>query len=343
MNAQLPPRGPDAPDDLPDDADLKALYDRLSQNEPGPALDAAVLRAAAEAVAGSKASIAPAQRRRARWPVAAGAAASVLLAAGLAWQMRTQPSANLTAAPDASVDATQDATATPRADAPAPMQAAQANAMQESAALPSGEAAMHAEAVPPMAKKQTTESPRIAPKAISPTLPAPSPSVLPAQPQKAMPMMRAMTSRIPAQSTRTLNEAVSGRVQAGAPAQDSPAITAAPAPRSSDTQADFAPLAPPPPAMAAAPPAPPAPPSPLSPLSPPAAGRALEIEAAPSSGAALTATPVERQQAAQALTAIRMLFADGKRPQAIKKLKAFQQAHPHWVLPADLHDELARP
>lgn len=89
MNAQLPPRGPDDPDELPDDAELKALYDRLPPSEPSPAIDAAVLRAAATAVDPPVAS------RRPRWPLALATAATVVLAGGIAWRMRTEPAASL--------------------------------------------------------------------------------------------------------------------------------------------------------------------------------------------------------------------------------------------------------
>jgi hypothetical protein len=87
MNAQLPPRGPDDPDDLPDDAELKALYDRLPPSEPSSALDATVLRAAAAAVAS------PVTHRRPRWPLVVATAATVVLAGGLAWRMRNEPAA----------------------------------------------------------------------------------------------------------------------------------------------------------------------------------------------------------------------------------------------------------
>lgn len=69
-------------DDLPDEHDLAGLYARLPRTEPDPALDAAVLAAAKAAT----------PRRRPRWPLALGSAAVLVLAAGLAWQLReTQP------------------------------------------------------------------------------------------------------------------------------------------------------------------------------------------------------------------------------------------------------------
>ncbi|SFS15211.1 hypothetical protein SAMN05216570_3237 [Dyella sp. OK004] len=84
------------PDDerLPGEEELAALYRKLPQKEPGPALDAAVLRAAARAVQ-------PAHRRRARWPVALSSAAVLVLAAGLGWRMRDMPVATAPSAPGA--------------------------------------------------------------------------------------------------------------------------------------------------------------------------------------------------------------------------------------------------
>lgn len=53
------------------------------RGEPSPALDARILAAAHTAVAAN-----PVARRKPRWPVAMGLAASAVLAVGLAWQLR---------------------------------------------------------------------------------------------------------------------------------------------------------------------------------------------------------------------------------------------------------------
>lgn len=79
MNPNTPPP---SDDDLPDEQALAALYARLPRAEPDPALDAAVLAAAARATP---------PRRRPRWPVALGSAAVLVLAAGVAWQLRDTP------------------------------------------------------------------------------------------------------------------------------------------------------------------------------------------------------------------------------------------------------------
>jgi len=79
---------PHAPDDerLPGEDELSSLYRKLPSIEPPAALDAAVRRAAAEAV---KPPVA--LRRRARWPVALSSAAALVVAAGLAWRMGQMP------------------------------------------------------------------------------------------------------------------------------------------------------------------------------------------------------------------------------------------------------------
>lgn len=86
------------PDDehLPGEDELAGLYRKLPRKEPGPALDAAVLRAAARAV-----ETAVPAKPRTRWPVALGSAAALVLAAGLGWRMRDMPASAPPAAPAA--------------------------------------------------------------------------------------------------------------------------------------------------------------------------------------------------------------------------------------------------
>ena len=74
-----------------EERELATLLGRTGPHgEPSPALDAKVLSAARAAVARDAAR--PAARRR-RWPALAGLAASVLVAAGIAWQLRPQQGA----------------------------------------------------------------------------------------------------------------------------------------------------------------------------------------------------------------------------------------------------------
>lgn len=91
--------GPDNPTPRGSDPDAmltpeeRALADHIvrtgPQREPSPALDARILAAARAAVAVPAASASRRHpRARRRWPVVAGAAATLVLAVGLAWQLR---------------------------------------------------------------------------------------------------------------------------------------------------------------------------------------------------------------------------------------------------------------
>jgi len=73
-------------DELPGDDELKALYRSLPRNEPSPALDAAIKRAAVDAVRTQR------QRNTMRWPVAVASCAVIVVAAGLGWRMLQRPS-----------------------------------------------------------------------------------------------------------------------------------------------------------------------------------------------------------------------------------------------------------
>ena len=77
---------PYPPDPLtPEERELALLTSRLGPHgEPSPALDARILAAAHAAVSGKPAHA----RRKPRWPVAMGLAASVVFAVGIAWQLR---------------------------------------------------------------------------------------------------------------------------------------------------------------------------------------------------------------------------------------------------------------
>lgn len=104
---------PTPQDPMPLDAEERALAARIARlgphGEPSPALDARVLAAAHAAAThdaraasrGGRARRGESGWRRARWPVGVGLAASVALAAGIAWQMRPLPAPVF--APDAAV------------------------------------------------------------------------------------------------------------------------------------------------------------------------------------------------------------------------------------------------
>jgi hypothetical protein len=128
---------------LPGEAELTALYRRLPQNEPGPALDAAVLRAAAQALEteGTRPAI-PVERRKAprepgdwvhprpaaaawkprpRWLVGLSSAAALVLAAGLAWRMHESPQTESAPVASGSVAPVQAEAVTAASNAPMPL------------------------------------------------------------------------------------------------------------------------------------------------------------------------------------------------------------------------------
>jgi len=111
------------PDPMPLDPEERALAARLARlgphGEPSPALDARVLAAAHAATTGIAHDAARERGwRRARWPVGVGVAASVALAAGIAWQMRPLPAPVF--APTASTEVPAATTAAAKAIAPPP-------------------------------------------------------------------------------------------------------------------------------------------------------------------------------------------------------------------------------
>ncbi|WP_350017133.1 hypothetical protein ABNK63_08170 [Rhodanobacter sp. IGA1.0] len=321
MTTPLPPNDPPRSDEpLPGEAELAALYRELPRSEPSPALDAAVLRAAAAALAPSgdptvterrkaprepgdwvhpkpvsavtaKAipSIdgAPRRRRAPPWLITLGSAASLVLVAGLAWQLResSPPPSAPVAAPEATTPATSDMAsreaATPLAGTTAPAPAA-----QPTPRLADQRAALQAAAAKKMKQDSAVQSARRAAAA---------------KPMAAPPPL---------------------------------AEVAAPAP-----QVQYAP--PPPPA----PPAPPAPPQEVS-ANAAASGMLDQADqpAASSAAAGEQATAARPGDApAQELDKIRQLFAQGQHDEALQRLRAFRQAHPQWPLPAELQAQLQEP
>jgi resuscitation-promoting factor RpfA len=151
MTTPLPPQDPREPDEaLPGEAELAALYRQLPQNEPGPALDAAVLRAAAQAletqpavpverrkaprepgdwVHPKPAAVTPAapagsaRKLRPRWLVGLSSAAALVLAVGLAWRMHESPRSESAPVASGSVAPVQAEAATNAPMPPAPLPA----------------------------------------------------------------------------------------------------------------------------------------------------------------------------------------------------------------------------
>ncbi len=360
MTTRLPPQGPPEPDEkLPGEGELAALYRQLPKSEPSPALDAAVLRAAAQALAPDEANptvlgaererggetlpksnisslaasaSAGGARRRPRWPIALGSAATLVLAAGLAWHMRELPSA----------------TSTPtEMDSAAPAQATAA------ASLP--------RATPPVAAMQSAE-------------PAPSSSPM-KPPEQSSPEM--VVAPLRASTTSALRKAIADQAAertsskakaAGESRQYAPAPMAAPAPPSvalQETSSNSVEPASKMPVTRAAP-APAAPPADET-TAPQAAGVSATNaattptpdEAAPvaprvrarmpvaptpfTPAAGMDTTSYASDTPAQELDKIRQLFALGHDDEAQQRLTAFHLAHPRWDLPLDLQAKLRKP
>jgi hypothetical protein len=222
---------------MPLDPEERALAARLARRgphgEPSPALDARVLAAAHAATMAGGARTAV--RRRARWPLGVGVAASVVLAAGIAWQMRPSP-----APPGHASVATAPATPAMRAidAAPAPSDT-DATATAPAAAIATGTAAATSEAeatatpanarTSPAAAKALAsppEEPRIvfnAPSAADVQAPPPAP---PAPPAPVAPPARAAAKpATPPQAQAALP--VFDAAEADSPEGDVPPATAA--------------------------------------------------------------------------------------------------------------------
>ncbi|MEO8997875.1 MAG: hypothetical protein ABI227_00285 [Rhodanobacter sp.] len=323
MTTQLPPQGPPEPDEmLPGEIELAALYRQLPQSEPSPALDAAILHAAAQALAPDEESptvlrerrkaerergdwvhpkqdAAPAagpssargSRKRPRWLIALSSAATLVLAAGLVWHLRGLP-------PTVSAPTSADSAAPAQAAAPAP-RAAPANAP-----IPPAEPA------PPIPFRQ------------------PAASVI----AEASPTPTVTTLRKPA-TDRQLAPASVESYAAGAlppPATDKVETRAAAPMVAPQVASDAAAKAAPPPAEAA----------------PVAARMQTRMPLAPTAVAAaadIDTTSYASDTPAQELGKIRQLFALGHDDEARQRLSSFQLAHPRWDLPLDLQAQLRKP
>ena len=307
MTTPLPPQDPREPDEaLPGEAELAALYRQLPQNEPGPALDATVLRAAAQALETQPAV--PVERRRAprepgdwvhpkpvavtpaapagsarklrpRWLVGLSSAAALVLAAGLAWRMHESPQTESAPVASGSVAPVQAEAAT--------VATAAANAPMPPAPLPA----------PP---KQPP--PRIIAAAPHASMAAKSRQAM--ADKQAAPVSRdeqqlaGVAPRAPADVTRQASNEI-----ATSAAKPAVAEAAASAPSLQST-------------MVAAP--------------------------APVAAAADTATSAS-DTPTQELDKIRLLFAQGHDDEARQRLAAFRHAHPQWELPPELQAKLRKP
>ncbi|HWU76793.1 MAG TPA: hypothetical protein VN043_09825 [Rhodanobacter sp.] len=338
MSTPLPPTDPPATDDqLPGETELAALYRQLPQDEPGPALDAAVLKAAAQALDRRSNPLAV-ERRRAprergdwvhpkfvpsgdigsigldtgprrrvpRWVLALGSAASLVLVAGVAWHMRGMPAENkpssarqaAPAPPPVSEDA---AIATAKSDAPASPPEATKPAPLRAVAAP---AAIDKNAGPAAAGAGLQMG--------NMTPPAPLPPGMKVRSGTApFALAERQSTAADASLRKATREAVMQKRAASAPRQ--PASGNALTTRLSAT------------ALQEAAPAPPAPPA----------------ASAPDDDSTTAANPADTPT--QELAKIRQLVQQQRSVEARQRLQAFHQAHPQWKLPAELRSLLQEP
>ncbi len=238
------------PDPMPLDPEERALAARLARlgphGEPSPSLDARVLAAAHAAATAQHARRAREQGwRRARWPVGVGVAASVVLAAGIAWQMRPLPaphfrtgaaapevaatgSTNSISASDArTASATQGMSGPPLQETAAATAGAEDNAGRASAASAGEVAAAKALAPPP----PPSEPPVVfdAPSPVDVATPPPAPLAPSAPPAAAARQASAAHAANDAQAAQAPQAAqsVSAASDADAPEGDVPPATVA--------------------------------------------------------------------------------------------------------------------
>ncbi|MEO6800568.1 MAG: hypothetical protein ABI178_11585 [Rhodanobacter sp.] len=328
MTTPLPPSDPSATaHELPGEVELSALYRQLPRPEPGPALDAAVLRAAAKSlentdgrpqVEGRTApressawpnpkplsataanavpplgSAARSRRRRAPpWLIALGSAASLVLVAGLAWHMRDMPAPSTDSAAAEAAGATRAWAASTPPDSPNASQA-------EHSALASSP---QGKSISAMQMKSGAN--HLSPTALAglkPVAPGASAAAAPYQlSDKAIAQDDAAAINATRRAVRE-KRAASAPNQAGSPVQSR--MAAAPA------------------VMEAAPSAPPTSP-------------ARETDAT-------TSHPGDTPQ--QELAKIQLLLQQHHEADARRRMQAFQRAHPQWNLPADLRGLLDEP
>jgi hypothetical protein len=331
MTNRLPPNDPETPDGtLPGEAELAALYRQLPQSEPGPALDAAVLRAAAQALTGqddeSAAAIErrkapreagdwvhpkpetvatvipirprePAARKRGaapRWLIALGSAASLVLVVGLAWRMRQ-----------------------PLPESPAPVG-------QTSGAPAATPATPTATLNQPMLKPPPPPSPPPSPPA---QIPAPmrQRAALPAERLASAPASAPMAKSRGGMSRPATGAAAGNVMEAVAPPVVAEVAAAAPpAPRDAMATADQA-------STRAA----------VAPMTMQAAPAPPHATVEADADAVTAASPADTP--ARELDKIRQLFAHGRDDEARQRLHTFRQAHPQWALPPELQAQLRQP
>ncbi len=375
MTTHLPPQEPIEPDTpLPGEAELSALYRQLPPSEPGPALDAAVLRAAAAAITSqaSNGRIAPMRRSRGRttpprWLVGLATAATLVIVAGVAWQMRGMPQRTSlgdkeairqqsstmasTAAP-VSTDANSvlHAAATPAA-LPAPQ--TPPRPAPETSALNSRVVSVPEASNPPNAYRRTLASMAVTQQSRHATPPPAVEELTAVTPAVAKPetyisaysvkkTQANNTDLAQASERQSVVEAPSARIiVSSAPApMPAPAPPTPPAASAESATADRVAMRPErspepsPPTIPAPMPAMPAPPVPPAPM-----------PAAASPPSSMTADTTERpgDTPAQELGKISTLFAQNHADEGQQRLRRFHRDYPQWDLPPSLRARLHEP
>lgn len=358
MTTHLPPQDPPERDEpLPGEAELTALYRQLPQSEPSAALDAAVLRAAAQAVPDEQhvtvvtedgrhlhskpnsatrhalgRSATASRKIRPRWLIGLSSAATLALAAGLAWHMRELPTAApmqpaaVSMQPAAPVLSPVSSAKVISTAPPAAMIVSAPKIVNTAPALKSARHVTRASASPPPPPipepVQMEQSMAVAPSPPAPAAPPAAPNDLRATRQTYAPAEAAAPTEAQAVMQERSNAVA-------APTAKPPIVEVAPVPMSMPAPA---------PAPAPAPPAPPAPMAAAPALMPASVSESTAVPTADTTTAAnANDTP------AQELDKIRQLFAQGHDDDAQQRLTAFQKAHPQWPLPEDLRVQLRKP
>lgn len=339
MTTPLPPTDPPVTDDqLPGEAELSALYRQLPQSEPGPALDAAVLQAAAQALNSNPLAIERRQRPRERgdwvhpkhaplrdigsigmatgsrrrvpsWVLALGSAASLVLVAGLAWHMRGIPAADKSAAAERAAPvpplvAGDTAITNHKSDAPAAPPAAAKPAPLRAVAAPAS-------------IDKTAEPAATVPRGQmgNMTAPAPLPPGMKVRSGTApFALAERQATSADAAQRRATREAVIQKRAASAAKQAATSNALLTGLTATSLQE-----------AAAAPPAPPAPPA----------------ASARNDDSSTLANPADTP--AQELAKIQQLVQQQRNTEARQRLQVFHQAHPQWKLPDDLRLLLQEP
>jgi len=339
MTTPLPPIDPPATDGkLPGEIEVAALYRQLPQSEPGPALDAAVLHAAARALEGapdqpqaerrkrprepgdwghskpfsaivaraipSVEAAATARRRRVpHWLIGLGSAASLVLVAGLAWHMRDMPRPGPeTAAAADGIGATQESAA-PSPDDPG---AGRPDAGRPGASKAQRFALASAPPTPVGASMQTERRANRLPPAALPGLKASAPGAS-ATATAPFTLSDKPIAQDDAAVINATRRSVREKRAASAPNRPASAV---------NSKAAAAPAV-----MEAAPNTPPASP--------------------PSEDGPTAANPSDTPN--QELAKIELLVQQHHEAEARRRLQAFRRAHPQSELPANLRGVLGEP